>query len=49
MGVMRRMGVVVHLKEKYSFMQGNKISKIPVYPLMLKDLKIVNYEFVGVL
>ena len=43
------MGVVIHTKNKYSFKQNNKISMIPVYPIFLKDLKIVNYDYIGVL
>ena len=43
------MGVVVHTRDKYCFKQSNKISRIPIYPIMLKELRIVNYEFIGVL
>lgn len=46
---MVRMGVVVHLKDKYVFKQGNKISKNPVYPIHLNEIKVVNYEFIGVI
>jgi len=47
--MVRRMGVLIHLKEKYCFKQNNKISRKPVYPMILKDLQVVNYEFIGVL
>jgi len=43
------MGVIIHLKDKYSFKQGNKISNKPVYPMFLNDIKIVNYDYIGVI
>lgn len=42
-------GIVIHLKDKYVFKQNNKISKKPIYPMFLNNLKIVNYEYIGVL
>ena len=37
-------GIIIEVKQKHTFKQGNKISKTPVYPMFLNEIKICNYE-----
>jgi len=41
------MGVIIHVRDKNVFRQGNRISKKPVYPMFLNEIKIINYEYIG--
>ena len=41
------MGIIIHLKDKNVFKQGNKVSRDPVYPMFFKELRVINYEYIG--